>query len=389
MPAEKIKLLNFMTDFNIGGTERQVLNFAGNIDSSRFELHLACFRRRGGLAKEIEEHRLHFQEYEIDGFLDAKTFWQQLRLARYLRRHRIQIVHAYGFYANVFALPAAALSRAPLIVASIRDTGDLLTPAQQRVQKVACRFADRIVANAEAVRQRLIADGYDPAKIAVIRNGIALSRFESQKGNLRQEFSLPAGAPLVAVVSRLNQLKGIEHFLEAAAVLAERFPKARFLVVGYGISETYRKELEAYTHRLRLGGRVVFTGFRLDVPQILAEVAVSVLPSLSEGLSNALLESMAAGVPVVATRVGGNPEIVEEGVTGLLVPPRDSGALARAVGAILEDTELASRLGRAGRERVTRYFSVERMVRETERFYIELLEATRKGSAELRRDAWA
>src|SRR5262249_5467856 len=139
----------------------------------------------------------------------------------------------------------------------------------------------------------------------------------------------------------------------------------------------YRRELEDHIWRLGLKGRVVFTGFRSDVSDLLSDVTVSVLPSLSEGLSNAVLESMASAIPVVATRVGGTPEAVEEAVTGLPVPPRDSAALAGAIRRILEDPELAARLGHAGRRRVAEHFSLEHMVRETERFYSTRLAQTR------------
>src|SRR5437867_4020126 len=130
--------------------------------------------------------------------------------------------------------------------------------------------------------------------------------------------------------------------------------------------------------RLGLEGRVVFTGVRSDVAGVLSQVAVSVLPSLSEGVSNTVLESMAAGVPVVATRVGGTPEAIEDGETGLLVPPRNSAALAHAIGVLLENRQLATHLGQAGQQRVARDFQLERSVRETEKLYVELLERARE-----------
>jgi glycosyltransferase involved in cell wall biosynthesis len=138
----------------------------------------------------------------------------------------------------------------------------------------------------------------------------------------------------------------------------------------------YRAELEALARRLGLEGRIVFTGFRLDVPDLLSEVTVSVLPSLSEGLSNTILESMAAGVPVVATTAGGNPEAVEHRVTGLLVPPRDAGSLTAAITALLENPDLARTLGGAGRRRVAEHFSLDVMVARTERLYEELFDGT-------------
>jgi glycosyltransferase involved in cell wall biosynthesis len=252
-------------------------------------------------------------------------------------------------------------------------------------------MADLVAVNAEAIKRTLVADGYDPESVAVIHNGIETARFlrRPRPGRVRQELGLPPDAPLVAVLARLHPVKGIEYFLEAATAVAARFPGARFLVVGEGrvlrdgvIAETpYKRQLVAAADRLGLGGRVVFTGFRLDVPDVLAEVAVSVLPCIgNEGLSNSVLESMAAGVPVVATTVGGNPEAVEDGVSGLLVPPRDAGALARGIAALLRDPALAARLGHAARARVARHFSEAEMVRRTERLYQSLLAPRRAGA---------
>jgi len=376
MRLDRITLLKFVSCFGGGGTERQMVNLVRALDPLRFELHLACLRR-WGLLDEVESSGAPVVEYKITRLYNHTALREQIKFAQYLRRNRVHIVHTYGFYNNVFAIPPAKLAGAPVIVASIRDTGDLWTPMQRRVQKVICRLADQILVNAETIRQLLIATGYPQEKVTVIPNGIDFSRFarNGNDGRLRHEFDLPPHAPLVAVLSRLHPWKGIEYFLEAAMIVSRRFPEVRFLIVGEGqvVDSPYKRELEGYAVRLGLGERVVFAGFRLDVPEILAEVAVSVLPSLSEGLSNVLLESMAAGAPVVATRVGGNPEVVEDGETGLLVPPRDPAALAQAICRLLDSPELASRFGQAGRERVIKRFSLERMVQATESLYLDLL----------------
>jgi len=373
MPLDRIKLLKFVANFNIGGTERQVSNLARGLDCSRFDLELGCLHKAGGLLQEFEE-RWAPAEFRINSFFNHKALLEQFRLRQYIKQSEIQIVHTYGFYANVFAIPPAKMAGASIIVASIRDTCDFLSPMQRWVQKQICRLANCVLANSEAVRQRLLSDGYDRKKIVVIRNGITLSRFTRGvcRTSLRQEFGLPPDAPLVAVLARLDQVKGVEYFIQAAGSIAASLPHARFLIIGDGAC---RGKLEEYAATLNLRDRLIFTGFRTDVPEMLSDVAVSVLPSLSEGLSNSLLESMAAAVPVIATNVGGNPEVIEEGVTGLLVPPRDPGALAHAVCLLLENRELAARFGQAGKQRVTNLFSVDKMVRETQNLYVSLLES--------------
>jgi glycosyltransferase involved in cell wall biosynthesis len=380
--AARIRLLKFVTVFAIGGTERQVVGMAQGLDRTRFDLHLACLRCMGELLKQVDtlEHS-GLVEYKITNLFNRGALRERVRFARYLRRHRIEIVHTYSFYPNVFAIPAARLARTPVVVASIRDMGAYLTPLQRRVQRAMCRLAHRVVVNAEAVRQWLIADGYDPSRITVIPNGLDLARFSPRpsRSAIRRELGLPLEAPLVAVVSRLSPTKGLEYFLEAAALVAATRPDVRFLLVGEAAENErdYRQRLEADAARRGLGRRVIFTGLRLDVPEILTEVAVSVLPSLSEGLSNVLLESMAAEVPVVATRVGGTEEAVEDGLTGFVVPPRDARALATAIHRVLDDPALAGRFGRAGRLRVVRQFSMEAAVRDTEELYRQLLHARR------------
>jgi L-malate glycosyltransferase len=372
--SERIKLLAMLTNFHIGGTERQVANLALGIDSSQFDLHLACLRYSGELLAELETLRAPRPEFRIGSLHSPRTFWQGIRLAHYIRRNLIQIVHSYGFYPNVFAVPIARLAGASIVVASIRNTCDLLTPMQRRLQKMICRWADCVLVNAEAIREDLLEQGYKSSNIVVIRNGITLpkSAGNGRGAILRQELGLPLSARVVAVFSRLNRLKGVEYFLDAAIILAGRFPDVCFLVVGDGGS---KKELEEHARRSGLGQRIVFTGFRSDVADLLSETTISVLPSLSEGTSNTLLESMAAGIPVIATRVGGNPEVIQEGVSGLLVPPRDSAALAAATASLLEDEDLALRLGQAGMRRVSELFSIEGSVHETERLYQRLIEA--------------
>jgi glycosyltransferase involved in cell wall biosynthesis len=235
------------------------------------------------------------------------------------------------------------------------------------------------------VKEWLIGEGYDASKIVVIPNGVDLSRFDQVKGaeSPFRALGVPDGAPVVLVVSRLNPLKGLEPFLEAAALVAPDFPAARFVIVGdtNPNERPYWSRLTSLTGRLGLTDRVTFAGLRRDVPQLLAAATISVMPSLNEALSNVLLESMAAGVPVVATRVGGTPEAVDDGVNGMLVPPGDPRAMASAIAALLSDRGRARRLGAAAQQSINERFSMERMVSATEQLYQALVDGRVQVSA--------
>lgn len=377
----RVRLLNVVPTFMCGGTENQFMTLGRSLDADRFELEFACLRRWGGFVEEIDQRRIPLLECDVTSFRNVNALVQGARLARHIVRRRIDIVHAYSFYGNVFAVPPARLARTPVVIASIRDRAPYLTPMQKRAQRYVCRLADCVLVNADAVKDWLIGEGYDGSKIVVIRNGVDLSRFDQPTDALkiRRELGLPDDVPLVTVVSRLNRMKGLEQFLEAAAAIRVRVPEARFLIVGETApnDRPYLSVLTGLAERLGLSDRVVFAGLRTDVPQLLASATVSVMPSLNEALSNVLLESMAAGVPVVATRVGGTPEAIQDGVNGLLVEPGDPAALANAICDVLAQPELARRLGFAARESITERFSIDRMVSATEELYLSLLDKRR------------
>ena len=186
------------------------------------------------------------------------------------------------------------------------------------------------------------------------------------------------------MVSRLTRLKGIEDFIDAAAVVAAHQPEARFVIMGalvpdrlYPDVNVFDRELRRRAASLGIGDRVIFTGPRNDAVDVMPQFTVSVLPSHTEGLSNTLIESMAAGVPAIATRVGGSPEVVLDGETGLLVPPSQPAPMAAAIERVIESPELAARFSRAGRKRYEENFTIDRMVQKTMRLYDRLLEPAR------------
>jgi L-malate glycosyltransferase len=371
-------ILKFLTKFAVGGTERQFVYLAQRIDKGRFKLRVGCLSREGAFLKDIETLNIPVSEYSITSLYNPRVLFGQWRLMQDLRRQRIELVHAYGFYPNVFSVPAARLAGC-IAIASVRDTGVFSSQIKLKTlsQKAACRLADRVIANSSAVRTWLVNLGLNDNFIDVIPNGIDLDRRRERMLDcpVRRELEIGPNAPVVAVVSRLNPQKGIEYFIQAAAMVAARGAATRFLIIGGpGSNVAYRSSLETLAQDLRMTGRVIFTGERSDVREILKEVNLAVLPSLSEGLSNALLEAMAAGLPVVATDVGGNPEIVKDGKTGFLVRAGDTEALSNAMIRILESPELRIRFGEEGYRRVEAHFSLASTVRKTEELYTSLLE---------------
>lgn len=378
---EPIRVLKVVPTLLCGGTENQFMTLSRSLDRGRFQVELACLRRVGPFVAEAAQRDLPLREYPIATFRSPSALVQQVRFASALVRRGVEIVHAYSFYGNVFAIPPARLAATPVVIASIRDRGPYLTPMQMRAQRYVCRLATRVLVNADAVKDWLLDQGYNPARIVVIPNGVDLARFDDpvDPDAIRRELGLAPGVALVTVVSRLNYLKGLEHFLEAASILASRFPDVHFAIVGEASlgDDRYLTVLAELAARLGIGDRVHFTGLRSDVPAVLASSTVSVMPSLNEALSNVVLESMAASAPTVATRVGGTPEAIADGVSGLLVSPGDSAALAEAIARLLGDPGLAAALGREARRTIEKRFSVDRMVEATEQLYVDLLAETR------------
>lgn len=377
----RIRVLEFVNSFHIGGTERQFVALVRGLAEGGHEVHVGCLRNRGQFRGELPPG-LPVREYSIPSLKSATAARRVLELARYLRRHRIEVVHATNLYANVFAVAAARLAGTPVVLASVVDLGHTWTPTLERAQRLVCRLADGVVVNALAVGRRLREEGWAPDRLHVIYNGIEVRERPSGPGGMRfrEELGIPAGAPLVGVVSRLSAWKGVEHFVDAAALVARDHPEAWFLVVGgpnVG-QEPYVEELWRRTTALGLEERAVFTGFRTDVPKLLPELTISVQPSLSEGLSNVILESMAAGLPMVVTDVGGNPELIRDGVDGLVVPPADPPALAASIGRLLADPERARAMGRSAWRSVSERFSLDEMVERTLALYRQLLDRPRR-----------
>jgi glycosyltransferase involved in cell wall biosynthesis len=357
-----------MTDsFDTGGSERQFAALAKSLDPHSFRLHLGCIQKRGAFLdglNDVQEFPLGGSLYRI-GSLQAR--W---KLGRHMRQNAIDIAHAFDFYTNLTLIPAARLARVPVVIGSQRQLGDLLSPAQFRAQLAVLRWSDAVVCNSRAAAERLVANGLPKDKTVVISNGLPASCF------VETEPALPrrSGLLRVGMIARMNTpSKNHRLFLRAAARLVSKFGDLKFVLVGDG---PLRSELESEAEKLGIRHQTQFLGDRRDIPAVLASLDITVLPSVSESLSNAIIESMAAGVPVIANRVGGNPELVDES-RGILVAPNDEAALSGAVECLLRDAPLRIAMGRNAKEFAKANFTIDHMRQQHEGLYAELLEKKR------------
>jgi glycosyltransferase involved in cell wall biosynthesis len=359
-PLDVVLLL---TSFDVGGTERQMVDLVRRLDPLRFRVHLACFHHRGRLLDAVPAS-VPIREFPVRGFANPAAVGQMLAFARWCRRIGASLVHTCDLYANIFGLPAAMLAGVPVRIANRREilTGDK-SRAQLAAQRWAYRAAHAVVANSGAARDQLEIEGVPRRRLQVIANGLDLSRFTPQPP--------PAAIRRIVTVANLRAEKGHDTILAAAPAILARHPDATFTFAGDG---PRREALELLARALGVGGRVRFLGECQDVAPVLAAADLFVLPSRSEAFPNAVIEAMAAGLPVVASRVGGIPEVVRHGENGVLVPADDQDALADAVLGLMDRRDQAAALGAAARRDVARDYTIDRMVERFEDLYLAEIE---------------
>jgi glycosyltransferase involved in cell wall biosynthesis len=375
--VRKLRVLTLVDKPTVtGGAERLAAVVAMKLDPARFESVLCASRQTDEplLDRELEEAGIGVLALGRRSTLDLLA-WRPLVS---LLRDGVDVVHAHMFGSNVWGTVLGRLSGVPVVVAHEHTWSFQGRPLRRFLDReLVARWADVFVAVSGEDRRKMIeVEGVDPAKIRLIPNGIP-SPANGAVADVRAELGIEPGAPVLGVVCELRAQKALEVLFEAAALLLAEFPTLKVLVAGDGPE---RARLEEDARRLGVADTVLFLGIRRDVPAVLAAVDVAVLSSDYEGSPLSVMEYMAAAKPVVSTRVGGVPELVQEDVHGLLVEPRDPEALAEAVARLLRDPALAKRLGAEGRKRQQREFSLEAMVGRIEDLYEELwLASGRRG----------
>ncbi len=371
--AKPVTVLFLESSLRMGGTETVLSRLMERLDRSRVRPILCCLYEPGILGERLLRKGYPVLHNLASGRLDLAL---PAKLARLLLQERVDVLFMVNQpIVQFWGTWASLLARVPVRVAAIRSTGKI-NRIQRRlwVNRLTFPWTTRVTALSATHKAYLVSkEGIDPRKIEIIPNGVDVEAFRANGSAsvLRDSFRLPHGAPVVAIVAMLRPEKDHATFLRAAAEVRRRVSDAHFLLVGEGAE---RSPLEALTRELGLEACVHFTGVRDDIPQVLGVSDLCALSSrpVVETLSNAVLEYMAAGKPVVATRVGSLPEQVEEGVTGFLVEPGDWREMAERMVRLLADRSLARRMGEAGRRKVTDEYSIEHMVREWEALFVRL-----------------
>jgi len=356
------RILYIITELDVGGAEKALYELATRLDRRRFEPVVACLTGRGAIAEWLEREGVQVRYVDMRGWWDIPAW---VRLRRTLKEERPGVVHAFLFHANVAGkLAAMGLGIKP-VICSVR----VEEPRWRHLwaERLTRGLADIVTCVSESARRHTHERMKVPlAQLVAVPNGIDPEQCDVSVLAAPEEWALPDGAPVVAVIGRLDEQKDPLLMLRAAARVARDVPDAVFAFAGDG---PLRGRCEEEGRRLGVDRNVRWLGWIEDTKPLLARMDLLAVSSKWEGMPNVVLEAMACRKPVVATEVGGCPELVESGTTGLLAPWDDEEALAARMIELLRDPDLRTRYGRAGRERVERCFSMEAMVAANERLY--------------------
>jgi L-malate glycosyltransferase len=370
--APSLRIFHMVNSFEVGGSEHQMVEVAARQKARGHHILVGCLSSQGPLLRTLEQAGISVVEFNPrGGMFRPRGLYQLIRLTWFLATHRFDVVQTHDLYSTLLAVPAAWLAGVRVVLSCRRDLShwSWYTPRNRKILRWIQGLSTAVVANSRAVRDYLIQkDRFDPDSIRVLYNGIDTEQFSGGHGDREKLLpQLDSRCRLIAVVANMNvETKGHTDIIRAAGEVVRQFPSARFLLIGDGHE---RARLEEMAAQFNLSENILFLGRRDDVSSLLSCCDLFVLPSWAEGLPNSVLEAMAARLPVVATQVGGIPELIEDGLNGLLVPPKDPPALAAAIRRLLEDSSFADKLAQGAQERARTEFSFERLLSELDHLY--------------------
>jgi glycosyltransferase involved in cell wall biosynthesis len=375
MEPARLRLMLLAVGLGVGGTEGQVLEIASRLDRRRFEVSVCSLKGAGVITHELRARGVRVITLDGKGAWDVRVLY---RLFRLIRAERPGVIHAFLPLANLAACVVGRLLDVPVLLLSFRDVETGKDWPLRLVNGLTIRVSDAATCSSEAVRRfALTAFGGDERRYVTINNGVDATRFIPRQALPKSELGLREEVPVIGTVCRLVEpTKGLSVLLQGVARLAAPpvSLSCQLLIVGEGPA---LRQLHDLGERLGILSQVIFAGMRRDIADVLPLFDVFVMPSLSEGFGIAIVEAMAAGRPVVASAVGGIPEVVVQGETGLLVPPGDPGALGDAIAHLVNHPEQARLMGERGRERARDLFSIESAVKRHEDLYTGLMAKVR------------
>ena len=364
----KLKVLQIVEDLKIGGLERVIQMLALGLPKERYAVKVWCLTKGGAIADEL---RAAGVDVEILGMGPRCSASFLLKLRKKIRDSRVDILHAHGYTASTIGRTAGFMGGVPVMIAHVHSAYRSYTTKQLLIEKALSLVTDKIICCSNAVADFVTGrEKISSGKVAVVYNGVADMRRQAEAAVTRTGFGLSSQDFVISVTASFVYNKGHSYFLEAMREIVKAHPEAKVLLAGDG---PLRGELEESVKKLGIAANVIFCGIVRDIGPFLATVDLAVLPSVDrEGLSISILEAMSAGRAVIGTEVGGNSEAVSEGKTGLLVPPRDPDALARAVLSLIGDRGKLERMGRAAREAYQEKFTQSGMIAGVAKIYEEL-----------------
>lgn len=357
-------MLQLVNGFAIGGGEMKVLELVQRLDKDRYNITVCSVGQGGPLEAEFRKAADRVEIYSKKSSFD---FSLVQKVARLMKQQQIEILQTTLFYADVIGAYAAYLASVPVVISWEAVTGPFAF-RHYWSYKLAARKIDRVVAVSEDIRKKVIRErNLDDEKVVTIHYGVDLEKFAPEANALKKaDIGVSEENTVLGTVARFDHPKGHKHLIAAAPEIVKHNPNVRFVFVGDG---PLRRDVEQQIHQLGLDEYFLLLGFRRDVKQLLGLFDLFILPSLSEGLPNAVLEAMACSNPVVASAVNGVVEVVVDGETGFLVPPCNPGRLSEAVTRMLESPARMKQMGIKGRERVAGAFSVEQQIGKFEELY--------------------
>ena len=368
--APPLRVAFCLDNLDTGGTELNAVRTAEHFDPARVHVEFFVLSSRGALLPRVQDAGFPVHEIGVRGVVSPRTWRLAAALAARLKRERFDVVHSHDIYDNMIVVPWARMAGLPLVIASRRWWTETNHPLHAHLNRWSYRFAHRVLANSESVGRLVIEEGIAPQKVVVVPNFVDDAAFDRPDAQacaaMRRELGLGAGDLAIGVVANLHAIKDHATLLQAMARLSSSHANLRLVLVGDGVE---RERLQALAASLGITDRVIFAGRRPHQPSPHWVFDVAVLSSRGEGFPNAIVEAMAAGRPLVATAVGGVPDVVVNGVTGSLVPPASPAQLADAIDELLRNPMRAREMGEAGARRARERFRAAHVVGRLQEVY--------------------